>query len=160
MNGLNAISLSVGLCVGVWCFATLGYLEPKVMTWITFLTWASFFAAGGGTTGLKKAVASALAGALVSALVVWLNGQFGGGVQGVGLVIFSVLLAVLGWVLCQLSKIDLLSFIPGAFIGAASYFGAGAPLDEKLGWVVVSILCGAAMGLVSEKIGQAMTTRT
>ncbi len=159
MNGLNAISLSVGLCVGVWCFATLGYLEPKVMTWITFLTWASFFAAGGGTTGLKKAVASAFSGALISAAVVWLNSQVGGGVQGVGLVIFSVLLAALGWVLCQLSKIDLLSFIPGAFIGAASFFGAGAPLGDKLAWVLVSILCGAAMGLVSEKIGQAMTTR-
>lgn len=159
MNGLNAISLSVGLCVGVWCFATLGYLEPKVMTWITFLTWASFFAAGGGTTGLKKAVASAFAGALISAAVVWLNSQVGGGVQGVGLVIFSVLLAALGWVLCQLSKIDLLSFIPGGFIGAASFFGAGAPLGDKLVWVLVSILCGAAMGLVSEKIGQAMTTR-
>ena len=124
MNALNAISLSVGLLVGIWCFATLGFLEPKVMTWITFLTWASFFAAGGGRAGMVKAIASAFAGALVSALVVWLNGQLGGGVQGIGLLIFSGLLAVLGWVLCQLSKVDLFSFIPGAFIGAASFFGA------------------------------------
>ncbi|WP_353094534.1 DUF1097 domain-containing protein [Methylibium sp.] len=159
MNALNAISLSVGLWVGIWCFATLGYLEPKVMTWITFLTWASFYAAGGGKAGLVKAIASAFAGTLISAAIVWLNGQLGGGVQGVGLLIFSLLLAVLGWALCQLSKVDLFSFIPGAFIGAASFFGAGAPLDGKLGWVLVSIVCGAVMRLISERMGQAMTAK-
>lgn len=160
MNALNAISLSVGLWVGIWCFATLGFLEPKVMTWVTFLTWASFFAAGGGKVGLSKAVASAFAGALISAAVVLVNGQLGGGVQGFGLLIFSVLLAALGWGLCQLSKVGLFSFIPGAFIGAASFFGAGAPLDQKLGWVLVSIVCGAVMGLISERVGQAMTAKT
>ena len=160
MNALNAISLSVGLWVGIWCFATLGFLEPKVMTWVTFLTWASFFAAGGGKVGLTKAVASAFAGALISAAVVLLNTQLGGGVQGFGLLIFSVLLAALGWGLCQLSKVGLFSFIPGAFIGAASFFGAGAPLDQKLGWVLVSIVCGAVMGLISERVGQAMTAKT
>ena len=61
MNALNAISLSVGLWVGIWCFGTLGFMEPKVMTWVTFLTWASFFAAGGGVTGLKKAIAGGFA---------------------------------------------------------------------------------------------------
>lgn len=129
------------------------------MTWITFLTWASFYAAGGGKTGMTKAIASAIAGTLISALIVWLNGQLGGGVQGVGLLIFSLLLALLAWALCQLSKIDLFSFIPGAFIGAASFFGAGAPLDEKLGWIVVSIVSGAVMGLISERVGQAMTAK-
>lgn len=160
MNPLNAISLSVGIFVGIWCFATLGFLEPKVMTWITFLTWASFFAAGGGRSGLVKAVASAFAGALISAAIVWLSSQLGGGVQGIGLLIFSGLLAVLGWALCQLSKVDLFSFIPGAFIGAASFFGAGAPLDSKLGWVLVSIVCGAVMGLISQQVGNRLTAKT
>ncbi len=160
MNPLNAISLSVGIFVGIWCFATLGFLEPKVMTWITFLTWASFFAAGGGRSGLIKVVASAFAGTLISALIVWLNSQLGGGVQGIGLLIFSGLLAVLGWALCQLSKVDLFSFIPGAFIGAASFFGAGAPLDSKLGWVLVSIVCGAVMGLISQQVGNRLTAKT
>ena len=71
-----------------------------------------------------------------------------------------MLLAVLGWALCQLSRIELLSFIPGAFIGAASFFGAGAPLDVKLGWVLVSLVCGAVMGLVSERMGAALTAKT
>lgn len=160
MNALNAISLSVGLFVGLWCFATLGFLEPKVMTWITFLTWASFFAAGGGMDGLKKSIAGAFAGALISAAIVWINARVGGGVTNGGLVIFSVLLAVLGYVLCQLSRLSVLSFIPGAFIGAASFFGAGAPLDDKLVWVLVSIVCGSVMGLISQKVGVALTAKT
>ena len=159
MNPLNAASLSIGAFVGIWCFATLGYLEPKVMTWVTFLTWASFYAAGGGKIGMTKAIASAVAGALISAFVVWLNSQLGGGVQGFGLLIFSFLLALLAWGLCQLSKIEVFSFIPGAFIGAASFFGAGAPLDEKLVWIFVSIASGAIMGLVSERVGQAITAK-
>lgn len=159
MNPLNAASLSIGLFVGIWCFATLGYLEPKVVTWITFLTWASFYAAGGGKAGLTKTLASALAGTLISALIVWLNSQLGGGVQGIGLLIFSSLLAVLGWLLCQLSKVALFSFIPGAFIGAASFFGAGAPLDQNLSYVVVSIVCGATLGLISERVGMLMTAK-
>ena len=65
----------------------------------------------------------------------------------------------LGWALCQLSKVDLFSFIPGAFIGAASFFGAGAPLDAKLGWVLASIVCGAAMGLFSERLGKLLTAK-
>ncbi len=105
-------------------------------------------------------IACACAGTLVSALIVWLNVRAGGGVQGVGLVIFSVLLASLGWVLCQLSKVALFSFIPGTFIGAASFFGAGAPLDQKLLWVLVSIVCGAVLGFLSQRMGQAMTAKT
>ncbi len=159
MNALNAISASVGLLVGVWCYATLGFLEPKVMTWITFLTWASFFAAGAGKSGMAKAIVGAFAGALFSALVVITNGALGGGVQGVGLLIFAGLLGVLGWALCQLSRVGLLSFIPAAFIGAASFFGAGAPLDQKLLWVLVSIVCGAVMGYLSELLGGALTAK-
>lgn len=160
MKPVNAISLSVGLLVTVWCFATLGFLEPKVITWITFLTWASFYAAGAGTGGLAKSIACGAVGALVAALVVWLNGRLGGGTQGVGLVIFSLLLGALGWVLCRMSQIALLGVIPGSFIGAASFFGAGAPLDQKLVWVLLSIACGSLMGLLSQRLAGVFTAKT
>lgn len=159
MKPVNAISLSVGLLVTVWCFATLGFLEPKVITWITFLTWASFYAAGAGAGGLAKSIACGAVGVIVSALVVWLNARLGGGTQGGGLVIFSLLLGALGWVLCRMSQITLLSVIPGSFIGAASFFGAGAPLDQRLGWVLLSIVCGSLMGLISQRLAGVFTAR-
>lgn len=152
LKSINAISVSVGILVFLWTYATLGYLEPKVTTWITFLTWASFYAAGAGTGGLVKSIACGAVGALVSALVVWLNPRVGGGMQGVGLVIFALLLGGLGWTLCRMSQVAVLGVIPASFIGAASFFGAGAPLDEKLAWVLVSIVCGSIMGLLSQRL--------
>ncbi len=157
MKPINAVSLSVGLLVTLWTFATLGYLEPKVITWITFLTWASFYTAGGGTAGLAKSIACGVVGALVSAAAVWLNGRLGGGTQGMGLLIFALLLGALGWVLCRISQLAILGVIPASFIGAASFFGAGAPLDQKLVWVLVSLVCGAAMGYLSQQLTQTLT---
>jgi hypothetical protein len=157
MKSINSISLSVGLLVFVWTLATLGYLEPKVITWITFLTWASFFAAGAGSKGLAKSVACGLAGVLISALVVWVNGMVGGGTQGPGLLMFAALLGVLGWTLCRISQLDILGVIPASFIGAAAFFGAGAPLDVKLAWVLVSIVCGSVMGLLSQRLAAMFT---
>ena len=159
MKPVNAISLSVGILVALWTFATLGFLEPKVITWITFLTWASFYAAGAGGAGLARSIACGAAGVLVSAGAVWLNGRLGGGTQGVGLVIFSLLLGGLGWILCRMSQATLLGCIPASFIGAASFFGAGAPLNEKLVWVLLSIVCGAVMGLLSQRLAGVFTAK-
>ncbi|MBL9206093.1 MAG: DUF1097 domain-containing protein [Opitutaceae bacterium] len=157
MKPLNAISLSVGLLVAAWTFVTLGFLEPKVITWITFLTWASFYAAGAGPGGLAKSVAGGAVGALFSALVVWLNGLLGGGMHGLGLALFAVLLGALGWILCRVSQASLLGVIPANFIGAAAFFGAGAPLGVGLAWVLLSLVCGAVMGLLSQRLASVLT---
>jgi hypothetical protein len=157
MKPINAISISVGLLVFVWTFATLGYLEPKVITWITFLTWASFYAAGAGAKGFAKSIACGVVGVLISGLVVWINGAAGGSTQGLGLLIFAALLGVLGWTLCRISQVDLLGVIPASFIGAAAFFGAGAPLDLKLAWVLLSIVCGSVMGLLSQRLAAMFT---
>jgi len=160
MKPINAISVSVGILVFLWTYATIGYLEPRVITWITFLTWASFYAAGAGTAGLAKSIACGAAGALVSALVVWVNGRVGGGTQGMGLVVFTLLLGGLGWTLCRMSQAAILGVIPASFIGAAAFFGAGTPLDQKLVWVLVSIVCGAIMGLFSQRLAALLTVRS
>jgi hypothetical protein len=60
MTQIRASATSVGLLVVVWTFLSLGYLEPRVLTWVTFLTWASFLAAGGGSMGLAKSIASGI----------------------------------------------------------------------------------------------------
>lgn len=159
MKPVNAISLSVGLLVTLWCFLTFGFLEPTVITWITFLTWAAFFAAGGGVPGLVKAIACGFAGALAAALVMWLSPRVGGAGSGAGLAILSLLLGLLGWTLCQLSRAAWLSVIPASFIGAASFFGAGAPLDARLGSVLLSLAIGAVLGLLSQRLAALFTAR-
>ena len=56
---LLGIGTSVGVLAGVWTFASV---ELAWITWVAFVAWACFFAAGGGTTGLAKGLAANLAG--------------------------------------------------------------------------------------------------
>jgi hypothetical protein len=67
---------------------------------------------------------------------------------------------VLGWTLCRISQATLLACIPASFIGAAAFFGAGTPLDAKLSWVLLSIVCGSFMGLFSQRLAAVFTEKT
>jgi hypothetical protein len=155
MKPNGAISLSVGLLVWAWTFVSFAYLEPRVLTWITFLTWASFYAAGGGTSGLSKSISSGIVGVLASAAVMWIDSRFSAG--SYDLLVLSMLFGVLGWLLCKIATIPLLSCIPANFIGAAAFFGATAPMDVRLLWVLCSIVVGALLGILSQKIAGALT---
>jgi hypothetical protein len=145
----------VGLLVCGWTFLTFTYLEPRVITWITFLTWASFYAAGAGMGGLGKSIASGIVGALASAVVIWLSTQIEAGSYQV--LVLSLLLGILGWFLCAVSAHPLFSCIPASFIGAAAFFGAGSPLDVELLWVLCSVIIGAFLGLASQKLAGVLT---
>jgi hypothetical protein len=150
-----AIATSVGLLVWAWTFLSLSFLEPRVLTWVTFLTWATFYAAGGATSGLAKSVASGIIGVAASFAIIWIDSKLG--LAQYHLLVLSLLLGVLGWALCAFASTPLLSCIPASFIGAAAFFGAGAPMDIKLLSVLCSIVIGALLGLASQKLAGALT---
>lgn len=158
MTQNQASAASVGLLVTAWTFLTLGYLEPPVITWVTFLTWASFFAAGGGVTGLARSIASGIVGLVLAFAVIWIDGQLG--LTQYHLPVLSLLLGALGGVLCLLAVIPVLSCIPASFIGAATFFAAGKPAGVQLLWVLCSIVIGALLGLASQKLAGVLVTRT
>lgn len=155
MSTHQAIAVGVGVLVWGWTFLSFSYLEPRILTWITFLTWASFFAAGAGSGGLAKSIASGLLGALASAAVIWLSTSLSQGAYA--LTILSSLLALLGWFLCIVASLPLLSCIPASFIGAAAFFGAGSPLDSRLLTVLGSIVIGAFLGIASQRLAAFFT---
>ncbi len=157
MKPVSAVAISVGLLVWGWTFLTFAYLEPRVSTWVTFLTWASFYAAGGAMSGLAKSIASGVVGVLASAAVIWLSTQIGLGSDQV--VTLSLLLGILGWFLCAVSALPLLSCIPASFIGAAAFFGAGSPTGVKLLWILCSVIIGALLGLASQKLAGVLTKK-
>lgn len=158
MKPNRAVAVSVGLLVWGWTFVSLGYLEPRVITWVTFLTWASFFAAGGGPAGLGKSIASGLFGVLASAAVIWLDSHLNAGAYH--LVVLSLLLGLLGALLCVVAALPLLSCIPASFIGASAFFAADSPLDGKLLSVLGSVVVGAFLGFISQRLAGALTTPT
>ena len=141
---LLGIGISVGVLAGAWTYASV---ELTWITWVAFVAWACFFAAGGGTTGLAKGLAANLAGVFWG----WVIAQ---GLDSVSASTLSLALmvTVVGFVLCVEAALPLLSFIPGGFAGTAVFFGTGF----DTGGVVIAIVAGALLGIVSERLGAAI----
>ena len=138
---LLGIGISVGVLAGVWTFASV---ELTLITWVAFVAWACFFAAGGGTTGLAKGLAANLAGIFWG----WAISQ---GLETISAstLALALMVTVVGFVLCVEAALPLLSFIPGGFAGTAVFFGTGFDLSG----VLVAVVAGAVLGIVSERLG-------
>lgn len=140
MNPLAAVGITVGLLAGVWTWAssTLG-----LTTWVAFVTWALFFAAGGKLTGLAKVPPAVLTGLLFGWMVVSVAKLIPSGwtvPAGVVLIAF---------IMCAQANWSVLSFIPGAFAGAALLFGTGG---DWFG-AGTAALIGVGLGFVSQWSG-------
>ena len=106
---------------------------------IAFVAWATFFAAGGGREGCTKGLAANLSGvawAWVASKVLE-QATFDGAV--------ALAVTVLAFVLCVQAAVPLLSFIPGAFVGTAVFFGTAF----DLGGTVLALVTGAGLGWLS-----------
>jgi hypothetical protein len=144
MDLFVALGISIGVLAGIWGEAS-GPLG--LITWVAFVAWASFYAAGGKAKGLLKAVASNLSGVVWGVVIVFLSGLFG--------IPFSLGIALVigAFMMCVQAHWSVLSFIPGAFAGCAVYFGTGT--DWK--GAAIALVIGAVLGYVSEIIGVALT---
>ncbi len=137
MKGLLGIGISVGVLAGLWTYVSV---ELALVTWVAFIAWACFFAAGGGTTGLRKGLAANLSGVFwgyLISLALKLDGST---------LVLALLVTVVGFILCVQAAWPVLSFIPGAFAGTAVFFGTSFNLTGT----VLALVIGAALGLVSE----------
>jgi hypothetical protein len=149
MNGMKSllgIGISVGVLAGIWTYASV---ELTLITWVAFVAWACFFAAGGGTTGLAKGLAANVAGVFWG----WMISQ---GLENVSAstLALALMVTVVGFILCVEAALPLLSFIPGGFAGTAVFFGTAFDLTG----VLVAIVAGALLGIVSEKLGAQIQT--
>jgi len=158
MKILHALSLSVALLVAAWVYISIGLPQFKFIPWIGFVAWAAFYAAGGGSAGITKPVATSLAGVVLTALTMYCVG-----LAGDGLVALMFIIAVLAFVLVEISSIGLFSYTPAAFLGAASYFGylmlPGSKLDvDGIFFVAISWIAGLLLGYASEFLGKKMAS--
>lgn len=141
MKTLLGIGISVGVLAGLWTFVSV---EAGLVTWVGFVAWACFFAAGGGTEGLRKGLAANVAGALwgyVISLVLQVNSST---------LVLALAVTVVGFILCVQAAWPVLSFIPGAFAGTAVFFGTAFDLSGTL----LALVIGAALGLASALLGE------
>lgn len=149
MKLLHALALSIAALVALWVYISIGRPELRFSPWIGFVAWAAFFAAGGGVQGTIKSTAGGIAAILLTAATMAAVAGLGGGLPWlIGLV------AVLAFVLVAMADVPLLSYTPAAFLGAASFFGAGGKADETILIVAITWLAGVALGYASELMGK------
>ena len=156
MDVLVALAVSIGVLIAAWTYIALG--PAALPVWAGIIAWGCFFAAGGKTTGLTKTIASNLSGVLWAFLALTAANSFGG-----GLPVLSVCVGVAALFMVLQSKIAVLSFIPGAFLGAATavsvVVGAGATFPHPWVKTIIALVAGAVFGYLSEMLAGAIAKK-
>lgn len=140
MKNYIGVAVSVGVLAGIW---TQLSVELGLITWVGFVAWACFFAAGGGATGFVRALAALVTGVVYGWLVSMLltYAPFPGAL--------AVGIAVVAAAMCLQAGWAPLSFIPGAFLGTAVFFGTNLALTPT----IVALVAGAGLGWLSGILG-------
>jgi hypothetical protein len=152
MDTLVALGLSIGILIAIWTYLALGVAALPV--WAGIVAWGSFFAAGGKTSGLVKTIAANLSGVFWAFLALKAAQQLGGGTTTL-----AILVGVAALLMVLQAKISLLSFIPGAFLGAATAVSVVVGANGSWTKTIVALVAGAIFGYLSELIAGAMTRK-
>lgn len=161
MDSLVALGISIGVLIAAWVYVAVGMPDLGLIVWAGIVAWATFYAAGGGADGLKKAIASNLAGNFWAAVALYVFGMTGDS----NVLVLALLFGVVAFIFCVEAKIALLAFIPGAFLGAATWVGVdvagaagdGGVVDPSDLMIPVSMVIGAVLGYVSQLGGKLLT---
>jgi hypothetical protein len=140
MSFFVAAGISCGVLAGIWAqfSGTFGQL-----TWIGFISWACFYAAGGKVEGMKKTLAANLSGVFWAFAIIVIMGLMPNFPFALGVAVI-----IGAFAMCAQAHVSFLGFIPGSFAGCAAAFGNA--LDYKV--TIISLICGAVLGYISEVI--------
>lgn len=140
MDLLIAISISVGILSGVWYKISVSL---GLLAWVGFIGCTSFYGAGGKVQGWKNAAICGVSGIFWAMMIIH-GGNFLG-FPGADV----LMVAIVSGLICAQAKIKALSYIPGAFAGCASTFGANGNWQA----VLIALLLGTVLGIASETGG-------
>ena len=156
MDVLVALGVSIGILIAAWTYIALG-TAAALPVWAGIVAWGCFFAAGGKTTGLTKTIASNVSGVFWAFVALYLSASL----HGIGGL--SLLVGVAALFMVLQSKIPALSFIPGAFLGAATavsvVVGAEGKFPHPWARTVVALVLGAVFGYLSEMLAGAIARK-
>ncbi len=156
MSLYTALGIAIGVLIAVWTFISVGSADLGLIVWAGIVAWGAFYAAGGGTDGLKRTIAANLSGNFWAFVALFLAASLGGGT-----LVLALLVGVIAFIMCVQANLPILSFIPGAFLGAATWVGAGGggSLTRASLMIPVSMVLGAVFGYVSELLGKRLAGR-
>lgn len=158
----EALTLSIGVLGGLDVLLTATILPVPV--WITFTAWASFFALGGGKSGLITSVLCNFTGIIIASLSLLAADRFGGNV-----IAAAICVGIGSAAMVQASKLPFAKgFTPAIVWGFSQLVGATAagftlynPITTQATAVAaVAMLTGGIFGYVSEIWAKSMASET
>ena len=152
MDLLLALGISIGVLIAGWTYVALG--PGALPVWAGIVAWGCFFAAGGKTTGLTKTIASNLSGVLWAFVALQAATRLGGGTA-----VLSAAVGVIALIMVMQSKIPVLSFIPGAFLGAATAVSVVVGANGTWTKTIIALVAGAVLGYVSEMLAGMLASK-
>ena len=157
MTYLVAVGITVGILAGVWCYVAD---QTGLLSFVGFLGWATYFAAGGGKKGVKLGLCSNMSGVFWGILTTFLCSVF----SSLPYYLFVILFAA---IMCWQAHAEILGFIPGTFIGNAAYYAAGA-VGYKIAstsiagalLTAIGLACGILLGVLSDELAKQLSSGT
>lgn len=137
MNPYAAVGITIGVLAGIWTEVSTSF---GLITWVAFAAWACFFAAGAKRGGFFTTLPSNLSGVVYGWLIVWAAGAIGGWPGAL-----AVSVAVGAFLMCLQANWKVLSFIPGAFVGTACFFGTSGNFSGT----VIALVAGVSLAWLS-----------
>ncbi|OAA86798.1 DUF1097 domain-containing protein [Clostridium ljungdahlii] len=137
MDYLTSVAITIAILAGLWAGIGLNF---GLIIWIGFISWACYFASGAKVEGLTKTLVANLVGALWAFIAI--QGFTLLNKQGLSLpVAVGIAVGIVCFIMVLEARIDILSFIPGAFAGAGSQLfivriqihGTKAPWNKSVG---------------------------
>lgn len=159
MNGLTATGITVGICAGLWqMVASKAGMTPgwELLGTTGFVSFCSFYAAGGGKAGFTKSLFVNISGAVWAFLAALAMGWFATA-SGLSPWLAGVIMTIpFSAVIVWQGRFWLTSFIPGGFLGMTLFFATG------LNWAVAlsGFIVGNGIGLISEYTGRRLSEVT
>ena len=149
MDLLLALGISIGVLIAGWTYVALG--PGSLPVWAGIVAWGCFFAAGGKMNGLTKTIAANLSGVLWAYLALKLAGN-------AGLPMLSAAVGVAALIMVLQAKLPPLSFIPGAFLGAATAVSVVVGANGSWTKTIIALVAGAVLGYISELVAAALSS--
>jgi hypothetical protein len=153
MNASTTRALLVGLLVAVWVWVQ-GMARLNLSLWAPLVALGCYFVAGGGVSGLQKALIGTTSGVVWVLLTEAVLVSIGGTKIVVALVWGAMACAIM-----FTARVPFLSFTAGAFAGAGVAWGLRVNTIEEGIRAALALALGAVLGFAAERVAGAVAAR-
>ncbi|EXX84686.1 membrane protein [Paenibacillus darwinianus] len=153
MPALVALSVVIAVLAGVWTSLSIMW---GLVTFAAFVSWACFFASGGGAKGLKTTLITNFTGVVWGVLIIRFSDGIAAAAGTATPVALGISLGIIAGVMVLASKVGIWAYVPGVFMGTATYFGAGLDFTGS----AIGLVVGAFLGIASAKLSDALTAKS